>query len=274
MNGNWLRVNRHNPCQICGRPDWCMVSKDGTAAICPRVEAGCVKYLGEKGAGYLHRLGERRVPLVYEKTRHESGKVVDCAAIHATYSVHVSDGAAALGLLMGSLHRLDCRAARERVLAFPMQDGAGKIVGIRYRHHDGRKWSETGGHNGLFVPTDLWAETTLLVCEGPTDTAAMLGLGFDSIGRPSCTGAVEWTQQVCRGRRVVIVADSDGPGRDGAAKLADALWICCRWVRIISPPYMKDAREWVRNGATREEVEGVIGSAQIHSRRKPTKAGT
>lgn len=48
----WLRVTKDNPCPICGKPDWCMVSADGKAAICPRVESP--QNLGE--AGYLHKL--------------------------------------------------------------------------------------------------------------------------------------------------------------------------------------------------------------------------
>lgn len=52
LDPKWLRVNRHNPCPVCGKPDWCMISPDGRSAICARIEsphkAG--------NAGWLHQL--------------------------------------------------------------------------------------------------------------------------------------------------------------------------------------------------------------------------
>ncbi len=50
----WVRVNRRNPCPVCGKPDWCLISGDGKAAICARIESD--KPAGNKGAGWLHRL--------------------------------------------------------------------------------------------------------------------------------------------------------------------------------------------------------------------------
>lgn len=43
------RVSRTAPCPICGRADWCLISPDGSAAICPRVEQGSVKECGDAG---------------------------------------------------------------------------------------------------------------------------------------------------------------------------------------------------------------------------------
>ena len=50
----WLRVNRRNSCPVCGKPDWCLLSQDGEAAICARIESD--KPAGNKGAGWLHTL--------------------------------------------------------------------------------------------------------------------------------------------------------------------------------------------------------------------------
>jgi hypothetical protein len=57
----WLRVTRHNPCPVCGKPDWCLVSEDGKMAICARIESD--KKAGSKGAGWIHILDAGR-PLV------------------------------------------------------------------------------------------------------------------------------------------------------------------------------------------------------------------
>ena len=54
MTSKWVRVNRRNPCPVCGRPDWCLVSQDGKTAICARIESD--KPAGNKGAGWIHTL--------------------------------------------------------------------------------------------------------------------------------------------------------------------------------------------------------------------------
>ena len=52
---DWVHVSEKRPCPICGKPDWCLIAKDGGAAICPRTPSG--KQAGE--AGYWHPIGER-----------------------------------------------------------------------------------------------------------------------------------------------------------------------------------------------------------------------
>jgi hypothetical protein len=48
----WVRVNKRNPCPICGKPAWCLISPDGKAAICARTPSD--KLAGN--AGWLHKL--------------------------------------------------------------------------------------------------------------------------------------------------------------------------------------------------------------------------
>jgi len=50
------RVNRQRPCPVCGKPDWCLVAPDKSAAICARIEESSVKRCGD--AGWLHILCE------------------------------------------------------------------------------------------------------------------------------------------------------------------------------------------------------------------------
>lgn len=54
----WVRVNRRNRCPICDKPDWCLISQDGEAAICARIDSD--KPAGNKGAGWLHKLDAAR----------------------------------------------------------------------------------------------------------------------------------------------------------------------------------------------------------------------
>jgi phage/plasmid primase-like uncharacterized protein len=150
-----------------------------------------------------------------------------------------------------------------------MQFGDGDICGIRLRGADGRKWAVKGSRQGLFIPECLNnCADRLLICEGPTDTAALLDLGFDAVGRPSCNGGNRCVLGLVLSdgrlvpREVVIVADSDEPGQRGAWKLATTLVAYVSRVRIIEPPGgIKDARQWVQSGATRYDVEAAIDEA-------------
>ncbi len=107
----------------------------------------------------------------------------------------------------------------------------------------------------------------LFVCEGPTDTAAMLDLGFSAVG-----GRVAVALQVMRKRMsnstvrsvVVIVADNDEPGVNGANRLAEDLRSVCKSLKVISPPARyKDVRSWKLAGATRERVISIVQRAAI-----------
>jgi hypothetical protein len=171
-----------------------------------------------------------------------------------------------LGVSAPSLQRLGAVVSdRPDVWAFPMFNATRQVIGIRLRAEDGRKWAVAGSHNGLFWPSDLAGAGPFLICEGPTDTAALLDLGYDVVGRPSCTGAVEMVIEVVRRLRrrdVVIMADADSPGIDGAGRLARALTDASRRPKVIRPLQGKDARAWVRAGATRAVVDCAIANAQ------------
>jgi hypothetical protein len=176
--------------------------------------------------------------------------------------------AVALGVSVESLRRLGIGwAVRHRAWSFPMTGAAGDVLGIRLRLPSGKKLSIKGGKEGLFVPEGSGAGGPLLVCEGPTDTAALLDLGFSAVGRPSCTGGVKLLVKLVREVKpsgVVIVADADAPGQRGAESLATVLVVYCSEVRIIAPPAgVKDAREWKRRGATAADVQAAIDAARV-----------
>jgi len=265
----WIRVTRHEPCAICGHVDWCGLSEDRTVAVCMRVKSD----RPVRNGGWLHRLAAASPPRpprrVYVPASPEPER--DWRALlerwaRRTAPVDHARLAHLLGISVASLRRLGAALSnRPGVWAFPMFDARRETIGVRLRAEDGRKWAVAGSHNGLFWPDDLRAEGPLLVCEGPTDTVAMLDLGYDAIGRPSCTGAVEMVIEVVRRLRrrdVVIMADADGPGIGGADHLARALTEAGRRPKVIRPLKGKDARAWVRAGATRAVVDCAIANAQ------------
>jgi hypothetical protein len=174
-----------------------------------------------------------------------------------------------LGLSVDVLTRLGIGwCAESSAWSFPMSDAQNRVIGVRLRTETGRKFAVRGGRDGLFVPTGLTGAIPLLLAEGPTDTAALLELGFDAVGRPNNNGgkpAMVALVRRLRPNEVVVVADNDSPGRDGALGLVERLAIHVPRLRIISPPpLIKDVRAWKQAGAGREEIQAVIGNAEVH----------
>jgi hypothetical protein len=165
---------------------------------------------------------------------------------------------------------------------FPMFDAEGQVLGVRLRGRDGRKWAVRGGREGLFIarfddgsagggdaPAHAAGEENspaLVVCEGPTDAAALIDLGFRVVGRPSCSGGVRLIVDLVQRPRpgdVAILADGDPPGLRGAFNLASVLAVYVPCVRVATPPDgVKDARAWKIAGATHDDVRRRIAAAE------------
>ena len=190
MSGDWNAVTRREHCPICDRTDWCGVATDGSAAICMRVESG----RPTRNGGWLHRLREstprrRRVVRVAIPT---GAGGHDFEAISRQLRGNVSPGrledhALQLGVSTESLVRLGVGWDGE-AWTFPMVNAYRRIIGILRRFPDGRKLCVKGGRAGLFIPAGLPDAGEVLICEGPTDAAALITIGFDAVGRASCRG--------------------------------------------------------------------------------------
>jgi hypothetical protein len=266
------RVDRQHPCPVCGHDHWCSLLIDELGevwgALCAREALGSRRTC--RNGAHLHVLREQvrprparaRVSTV-QAHRPRRG---DLAELDARFRAAVEPAslgrlAASLGVSAGALGRLGVGwCAESRAWSFPMSGPDGRPRGIRLRTPAGRKFSVTGGREGLYIPTGLDTARALFVCEGLTDTAALLDLGFEAVGRPSCTGGVGHLLRLVSDRRppaVVVVADRDdhGRGQDGAYELAKHLSLLCRNVRVmLPPPGVKDARAWVNGGATRGDL--------------------
>lgn len=266
-NKDWLRVRKDIPCPICGHPDWCLISVDGTAAICARVESKrpC------RESGWIHDLDGKKTNPEYLRKAKESSESApernDLPILAENWKTAINPErlkklAASLGLNISSLKRLEIGWSTDSsAWSFPMKNASEKVVGIRLRLETGRKFAVRGGHEGLFIPTGIPDASPILIAEGPTDTAALLDLGFQAVGRPSCRGGVAILSEYLelkKMKHVVIVSDNDTPGIEGAKALAQVLGRG-RDVRLIKPPDgIKDAREWRKSGATSDDIRNQI----------------
>lgn len=247
------RVKKHKRCPVCGKPDWCLYSPDGRAAICARISEGSVKRCGD--AGWLHifqsneklrRFAQNTIPAFEGSGGNSAAAFEKLAGLFQKRLTdsHLQRLSSSIGVSADSLKRLGT-GFDGRTYTFPMFNENRKIIGIRRRFLNGKKIAVKGSRNGLFVPEGLGHSGKLIICEGPTDTAAALDLGFDAIGRPNCDSRIEMTVKFAQGRSVTIIADNDTPGIEGAKKLLKRLRFCCPAVKIVVPPDgIKDLREW------------------------------
>lgn len=275
-------VSRHHPCPICGKSDWCLVSDDSSnpttplSAICQRIEDGSKHRFGD--AGHFHILASNdftqqppRPKRTAPPISFPKGSTHNFSKLARKYQACFSDIdlhhlSRSLGVTPKSLLRLGIGWINDPgAWSFPMYSKPEQIVGLRYRFNSGLKRSAKGCNIGLFLPNDLPAQlshTPLIVCEGPTDTAAMLDLGFTAIGRPDCQSKPALVCQLARNLRVpmvVILADDDGPGLNGANRLVDMLHQQHQPACVITPPQgINDAREWKARGATAAGIQNVI----------------
>lgn len=258
-----VRVNKRTPCPVCGKPDWCVVSRDGQRAFCPRVEGG----LGWKGRmGYLHFLNRPLPPIPnLPKVKFDRPVDRDIPALMRvfrdkweTQPFKRFEHSCRLNLPEACLDALDVGIMGSSVLAFPMRRADAVICGIRLRDSDtGRKWATPGSQNALFIPCTHDLGQWTVVVEGPTDTAALVSINVNVVGRPDATSGSELVAEFCAGRRIVLFREPDGAGRRGVMRQIE-LAKDSEVVVIDMPPGIKDAREWVAAGLTKEHLECLL----------------
>ncbi len=173
-----------------------------------------------------------------------------------------------------SLARLECGwSDKHNAYSFPMRDGLGTIVGVSLRGKTGTKWAIPGSKLGLFIPYNLTTEGPIFMPEGASDTAALLDLGLNAVGRPQAMIRGERLEQVrelmntplCKGRPLVVVADNDSHdiGWQGAHQLALAMRRHVSNVKVIEPHGCKDVREWIRNGVRAGTLLTILANTGV-----------
>lgn len=277
---NWVRVTRSEHCPVCDKPDYCTRSEDGTLVCCMRVESR--QPSTNKLGGWIHRLSE---PLPERKERREEPpKVeweVEAQRMFKAGSYERKRLSAALGLQEFALEELMVgfgfdEYRKTTFASWPERNADGRVVGIVRRYADGSKKTMRGSHHGLYFgrqPTVMPGPVYLP--EGGSDTAAMIGLGINAIGRPSNTGGIDYLGKILRRveKVVVVVGERDRkqieecscgrcmrcwPGLAGAMLTADRLSaVLRRTVLVRMFPAAKDTREWVKSHDGASAIDAI-----------------
>ncbi len=261
---SFIRVTKMNPCPICRQAglrgiDWCRIFADGWIE-CMRVPSP----KPAKSGGWMWRSQRELSPGPSREPRRSvpPPPTINATKLHRGWWASTDDEmrdafARELGLSVAALKSAGAAwAPLYASWAFPMCDGCGNTLGIRLRANDGRKFAVRGSKQGIFI-AKVPQQPTLFVCEGPTDTAAAVELGFFAVGRPNCCcGGTDIKIFVRRHQchRVVVVSDNDKPGLDGARKVALEIGLP---FAVYVPP-AKDLREFVQLGGTRAMIENTL----------------
>lgn len=270
------RVSGRHKCPVCGHDSWCLVDAARGLVVCPRTEGP--RKIGQ--AGWLHSTGGD-LPASKRFTRPEV-EVAPLDGADGMQARFLRQGSPRLGLLalmLGlsreSLERLGS-GWNGSAWTFPMRNHREEIVGFRTRTEDGAKLAIRGSRAGIFVPSGLADAEEMWVVEGPTDCAALLDMGIPAIGRPACRGSEKEIDRWLRirdHRQIVVLADNDAPGMEGAIALVEILRTNSRRsVRMAAPPAeIKDARALLNFHGTRSDFRMLVASSErrsINGRRK------
>lgn len=263
---NWIRVSHLSPCSICNKPDNCSVSRDGLMVWCGRISDGSIRE--NNGGQFLHRIGDdvqqgRRIHNPVSQPKPKAPRT-DLSAMAKAWSRNAAEPrnqlAKQLGIPVEGLVALEVGWNESRQCwSFPEKDSAGNIIGISTRSVDGSKMRLKGGKAGLTYP-QLWNNGTgpVFLVEGGSDTASLIGMGLNVVGRPSNLGGValltELLAELPEQQDIIIVGERDEkpngrwPGKEGATKtarkLADALERTVYW--SLPPDEAKDSRAWLQ----------------------------
>ena len=272
-----IRVSRHRPCPICTKTGWCYFFDDRSGVVCMRIAS----QHPANGGGHIHWLRDRNdwtPPRRVVRRSSPRPKVQrDWSALVTKFHNAMTDAAWRclsndLGLSIETLQamKVGWDGTQSRYM-FPMRNAAGDFVGIRTRRavpqDDGKDKASFGGDDGngvFFVPLMLSSDY-LIICEGPTDMAALVDAGFgSSIGKPSCKLGDEYVVEIIKRLQpeaVLLVPDADRHGLEGFTILANEILntgaMPLERIDALTPPKeLKDVRKWLQKN--RDHLAGRI----------------
>ncbi len=201
--------------------------------------------------------------------REEGGKILMfCFAGCSTEAV-----LAALNIDAKDLFASDC-STRQIVAEYGYTDESGQLLYqvVRYepkdfkqRRPDGQGgwiWNLNNVRRVLYQISDVIRAKSVIVVEGEKDVET--GRKFGLAVTCNAGGAGKWREEYSgplHGKRVAIIADTDGPGRKHAQQVAESLHGKVEALKLLELPGAKDLSEWVEHGGTREALLELIRNA-------------
>lgn len=262
----WTRVTTNDKCPVCGKPDYC--TRSGGLVLCMRVESP--RPSTNKLGGWLHSVGDDDqypTPTTLPKAEKPD---IDWTTVAKTMfeSPKATDEREYLAKTLGVNHSalselgVGCGWDAYRGVGFsswPERDAKGTVVGIVRRYRDGAKKTMRHSSHGLYYAQPIMRMRLgpVFCVEGGSDTAALLSVGVNVVGRPSNLGGVEQLAElartVSRYARWIVVGERDEkpdgkwPGKQGAITTVERLSERLkRRVDWIMPP-AKDVRAWLNS---------------------------
>jgi hypothetical protein len=193
----------------------------------------------------------------------------------------VIDALRSRGLWPASTSGARPRRGGRTTTRYEVRDPGGRLVAVHVRE-DGPggksfRWEGPDGRRGLdglrvtelplYAVERLGASDRAILVEGEKATEALLHLGLPAVGSVTGAAAVpcDASLEPLRGRTVFLWPDADPPGLAHMQKIAHRLHALghadVRWVTWQDAPPGGDAADLVASGATREDVERLLGQA-------------
>lgn len=241
----YTRCSKAQPCPVCGRHKYCLLGNNGRVAVCTKVQEGAYRALN---FGYLHFLNGHTHTIVPEKN---DDLIPDASAVFRVYKQlsffrdDMEPLANALRISPVALLLLGVGySEKKRCWMFPMYNEKRHMIGLKCRNLKGNKWCFKGSRLGVYMSRVFNPHQMILVCEGESDTAACLGLGYNAIGRASAQTCMKIIPELVKNNQHIYVfadRDEDGLGLRSSERLIEHIG---RGTIIYNKEY-KDVREWV-----------------------------
>jgi len=178
-------------------------------------------------------------------------------------------------------------AAAPRIVAeYDYQDENGKLLfqvvrlepkTFRQRQPEGNgawRWNLNGTRRVLYRLQEVLTGKSVVVCEGEKDCETARELGI--LATCNAGGAGNWRDEYSEsllGKKVIIIADADEPGRKHAQQIASSLEGKAESLKLLELPGAKDLAEWVERGGTRDALLEMVRKAPEWRSSLQTTAG-
>jgi len=261
----WVRfTDLKKPCGICGKPDGCCISRDGSKILCSRIES--TLKIGEPFAGgYIHAASGEYQNLRMPKKKKIKAPI-NWTTLCSFYQEKISyqqieQLAKEWNVNCKNLIFLDI-GWDGKAYTFPVYN-LKEIIGIQRRFPNGEKSMVKGSSLGLFIPNiEVWPLhfQSLFITEGVSDLAVLLSLELCGIAKPSAKACndlvIKFLKENNRFEEIIIVSDNDEAGIKGTQALVKELTKdYFKPMTVICPPTgIKDLREWVSKKGKNEII--------------------